>query len=99
MFAYPDINTRGVGRILDSYANPRRLGLGASGYTMTTSRSSFNGLLAVDGTPVQFGDLGGVYMTPWRLSRRGEFTPVPSHGSTFVYMIPLQNVIPARVAP
>ena len=23
-FAYPDINTRGVGRILDSYANPRR---------------------------------------------------------------------------
>ena len=26
-FAYPDINTRGVGRILDSYANPRlRLG-------------------------------------------------------------------------
>ena len=27
VFAYPDINTRGVGRILDSYANPRlRLG-------------------------------------------------------------------------
>ena len=24
-------------------------------------------------------------MTPGRLSRRGEFTPVPSHGSTFVY--------------
>ena len=24
VFAYPDINTRGVGRILDSYANPRR---------------------------------------------------------------------------
>ena len=27
VFAQPDINTRGVGRILDSYANPRlRLG-------------------------------------------------------------------------
>ena len=24
VFAYPDINTRGVGRILDSYVNPRR---------------------------------------------------------------------------
>ena len=29
-------------------------------------------------------------MTPGRLSRRGEFTPVPSHGSIFVYMIPPQ---------
>ena len=29
VFAYPDINNRGVGRILDSYANPRlRLRLG-----------------------------------------------------------------------
>ena len=44
-------------------------------------------------------DLGGVYMTPGRLSRRDEFTPVPSHGSTFVYMIPPQKVMPARVAP
>ena len=27
LFAYPDISTRGVGKILDSYANPRfRLG-------------------------------------------------------------------------
>ena len=43
--------------------------------------------------------LGGVYMTPGRLSRRDEFTPVPSHGSTFVYMIPPQKVMPARVAP
>ena len=42
---------------------------------------------------------GGVYMTPGRLSRRDEFTPVPSHGSTFVYMIPPQKVMPARVAP
>ena len=25
VFAYPAINTRGVGRILDSYANPRRI--------------------------------------------------------------------------
>ena len=43
--------------------------------------------------------LGGVYMTPGRLSRRDEFTPVPSHGSTFVYMIPPRKVMPARVAP
>ena len=41
---------------------------------------------------------GGVYMTPGRLSHRGEFTPVPSCGSTFVYMIPPQKVMPARVA-
>ena len=33
-------------------------------------------------------------MTPGRLSRRSEFTPVPSHSSTFVYMIPPQNVMP-----
>ena len=31
------------------------------------------------------------------LERR--FTPVPSHGSIFVYMIPPQNVMPARVTP
>ena len=43
--------------------------------------------------------LGGVYMTPGRLSHRDEFTPVPSRGSTFVYMIPPQKVMPARVAP
>ena len=30
---------------------------------------------------------GGVYMIPVRLSSRREFTPVPSHGSVFVYMI------------
>ena len=30
-------------------------------------------------------------MTPGRLSLRREFTPVPSHGSTFFYMIPPQN--------
>ena len=45
------------------------------------------------------GFLGGVYMTPGRLSPLSEFTPVPSHGSTFVYMIPPQNVMPARVTP
>ena len=33
-------------------------------------------------------------MTTGRLSRRSEFTPVPSHGSTFVYMISSQNVMP-----
>ena len=37
------------------------------------------------------------YMTPRRLSRLREFTPVPSHGSIFVYMIPPQHVMPARV--
>ena len=36
-------------------------------------------------------------MTPGRLSLRSECTPVPTHGSTFVYMIPPQNVMPARV--
>ena len=37
----------------------------------------------------RFSDLGPVvYMTPRRLSHRSEFTPVPSNGSTFVYMIP-----------
>ena len=43
--------------------------------------------------------LGTVYMTPGRLSRLSEFTPVPSHGSTFVHMIPPQSVMPARVTP
>ena len=38
-------------------------------------------------------------MTPGRLSRRSEFTTVPSHGSTFFYMIPVQNVMLARVNP
>ena len=38
-------------------------------------------------------------MTPGRLSPRSEFTPVPSYGSIFVYMIPPQNVMPARVTP
>ena len=32
-------------------------------------------------------------MTPGRLSRHGKFTPVPSHGSTFVCMIPPQKVM------
>ena len=29
--------------------------------------------------------LGGVYMTPWRLSRRRDYTPVPSHGSIYLF--------------
>ena len=41
-------------------------------------------------------NLGGVYMTPGRLSPRSEFTPVPSHNSTFVHMIPPQNVMLAQ---
>ena len=36
-------------------------------------------------------------MTPEGLSPRREFTTVPSHGSIFVYMIPPQNVMLARV--
>ena len=43
--------------------------------------------------------LEGVYMTPGRLSPRSEFTPVPSHGSIFVYMIPPQNVMLVQVTP
>ena len=43
--------------------------------------------------------LGGVSMTPGRLSPRTELTPVPSHGSLFVYLIPQQNAMPARVTP
>ena len=43
--------------------------------------------------------LGGVYMTPGRLSPRSEFTPVPSHGSIFDYMITPQNVMLGRVTP
>ena len=39
----------------------------------------------------------GVHMTPGRLSRRREFTPVPSSGPVFVFMVPTQNAIPARV--
>ena len=42
---------------------------------------------------------GGVYMAPGSLLPWSEFTPVPSHGSIFVYMIPPQNVMPVRVTP
>ena len=42
---------------------------------------------------------GGAYMISGRISSRREFTPVPSYGSVFVYMIPTQNVMPARVVP
>ena len=38
-----------------------------------------------------------VNMTQGQLSRWSEFTLVPSPGSTFVYMIPPQNFMPARV--
>ena len=43
--------------------------------------------------------LGGVYMIWERLSSRHKFTLVPSYGSVFVYMLPTQNVMPARVQP
>ena len=45
------------------------------------------------------GNFGGVYLIPGRLPSRREFTPVPSYGSVFVYIIPTQNVMPARVIP
>ena len=48
---------------------------------------------------LKFNVLGDVYMTLGRLSPRSEFTPVPSHGSIFVYMIPPQNVMSVRVTP
>ena len=38
-------------------------------------------------------------MIPARLSFRYEFTPVPSCGSVFVYIIPAQNLIPQQVIP
>ena len=38
-------------------------------------------------------------MISGRLSSRREFTPVPSYGSVFVYMIPTQNAMPAGVIP
>ena len=38
-------------------------------------------------------------MRPGPLSCQREFTRVPSHGSIFVYMIPPQNVMLARVTP
>ena len=41
----------------------------------------------------------GVYMTPGQLSHQSEFTLVPSHGSTVVYMIAPQNVMPTRITP
>ena len=40
--------------------------------------------------------LAGVYMTPRQLLHQAEFTPVPSHGSVFVYMISPQNVMSQR---
>ena len=45
--------------------------------------------------PLSF--LGAAYMTLRRLFAPSEFTPVPSHDSMFVYMIPPQNVMPIRV--
>ena len=38
-------------------------------------------------------------MTPGQLSHSRKITLVPSHGSTFVYMIPPQNDMPPRVTP
>ena len=38
-------------------------------------------------------------MIPARLSFQYEFTPVPSCGSVFVYMIRTHNLIPERVKP
>ena len=45
-----------------------------------------------------FQEQRGVYMTMGRISRRREFTPVPSRGSVFVYMIPSPRYL-TRVNP
>ena len=42
--------------------------------------------------PFNYGHISGC-LHDMRLSRRREFTPVPSHGSTFLYMIKPQNVM------
>ena len=42
-------------------------------------------------------DYVGVYMIPVRVSFRCEFIPVPTCSSVFIYMIPVQNVIPEGV--
>ena len=42
----------------------------------------------------------GLFTWHWgQLSCRSEFTTVPPHGSTFVYMIPTQKVMPAWLTP
>ena len=45
------------------------------------------------------GILRGVYIVPVRVSFRYEFIPVPTCSSIFLYMIPVQNLIPVRVIP
>lgn len=45
------------------------------------------------------GFLGGVYMTRQRHARQEEMTPVSCDGSMFVYVIPPQNIMRARVHP
>ena len=45
------------------------------------------------------GFLGGVYMTWQRYAFREEMTPVSCDGSMFVYVIPPQNIMRARVHP
>ena len=71
----------------------------------TTFESSFNIMLLLQSCEFIImlfpfsSKLGGVYMKLGQLSSRSEFTPVPFHGSIFVYMIPPQNVMPARVTP
>ena len=66
-------------------------------YTIIMSRS-----LKVTGNHVMY-DRGAWFLRGCLhdigLSSRCEFTPVPSYGSVFVYMIPTQNVMSARVIP
>ena len=61
------------------------------------SRRPYSNVLAGDN--IWASGLWGCLHDTGRLSRRDEFTPVPSHGSIFVYMIPPQKVMPARVTP
>ena len=53
-----------------------------------TSMGNFHKLLSL---LLLISYLAGVYMISGRLSSRREFTPVPSYGSVFVYMILLNT--------
>ena len=83
-------------RVLLRPTKARSVQLGA--YSCTLESSKGRNLYRCE-TKAPFPQLGGVYMTPGRLSLLDEFIPVPSHGYVIVYMIPPQNVMPARVTP
>ena len=73
--------------------------VGVAGRTFVGHGTYTQVSLRTHGDGKKLTSLGGVYMIPARLSFRYEFTPVPSCGSVFVYMISAQNLIPERVTP